>query len=125
MEEIESAHNQGRAVLIVTSLAREVDYVVAAIDSSEIPNMTVTGRTPLDQRLAASEKLRAGSALVVTAAFFAAMQNHCLTERAASGSRHREASTSSAIDWVLASQVTISLPKKALTNIEASVWSTS
>ncbi len=75
MEEMKSAHKQGRAVLIVTSLVREVDYVVAAIDSPEIPIMTVTARTPLDQRLTASGKLRAGSALVVTSLFFSAMQN--------------------------------------------------
>jgi hypothetical protein len=76
MEEIKSAHDQGRAVLIVTSLAREVDYVVAAIDSSEIPIIAVTGRTSLDQRLAAAEKLHEeGSTLIVTPLFFTAMQN--------------------------------------------------
>jgi superfamily II DNA or RNA helicase len=75
IDEMKSAYEQGRAVLIVTSLVREVDYLVAAIESPEIPIVTVTGRTPLDQRLAASEKVRAGSALVVTSLFFTAMQN--------------------------------------------------
>lgn len=75
IEEVKSAYKHGRAVLIVTSLAREIDYLVATIDSSEIPIMAVTGRTPIDQRLAAYEKLRAGSVLVVTSLFFTGMQN--------------------------------------------------
>jgi hypothetical protein len=74
-EEVKSAYKQGRAVLIITSLAREVDYLVAAIDSPEIPIIAVTGRNPLDQRLAAYEKLHAGSVLVVTPLFFTGMQD--------------------------------------------------
>jgi hypothetical protein len=72
---MKSAYEQGRAVLIVTSLVREVDYLAAAIESPEIPVITVTGRTPFDQRLAASAEVRAGSALVVTSLFFATIQN--------------------------------------------------
>ena len=75
VDEMKSAYGQGRAVLIVTSLVREVDYLAAAIESPEIPVITVTGRTPFDQRLAASAEVRAGSALVVTSLFFATIQN--------------------------------------------------
>jgi hypothetical protein len=75
IQEMKSASERGRTVLIVSSLVQEVDYLAAAIDSPEIPIVTVTGRAPLNQRLAASGKLRAGSVLIVTSLFFSSMQS--------------------------------------------------
>ena len=74
MEETRSASAEGRPLIIVTHLAQEVDYIVAAIRSPQVFVSTVTGRTPLEERLAAAEDLREGSVLVVTSVFFAAMQ---------------------------------------------------
>jgi hypothetical protein len=74
MEEIRSASGEGRPLVIVTGLAQEVDYLVAAIRSPQVSISTVTARTPPEERLAATENLRMGSVLVVTTAFFVAMQ---------------------------------------------------
>jgi hypothetical protein len=74
LEETRSATDEGRPLVIATGLAQEVDYLVAGISSPRVSISTVTARTPAEERLAATERLRMGNVLVVTDAFFAAMQ---------------------------------------------------
>ena len=74
MEEAKSARDEGRPVVIVADLAQEVDYIVAAIRSPQLPVSAVTGGTSPGERLAAAEDLREGGVLVVTPVFFADIQ---------------------------------------------------
>lgn len=72
--EVRLARDEDRPLVIVANLAQEVDYLVAATRSPEIQVSAVTGGTSSDEILVAAEELRRGNVLVVTSAFFAAIQ---------------------------------------------------
>ena len=74
IEEVKSARDEERPVVIVTDLAQEVDYIVAAIKSSQLPVSRVTGETSQSRRMMAADELRDGRVLVVTPEFFAHIQ---------------------------------------------------
>jgi hypothetical protein len=74
IEEARLAVDQGLPVVIVAGLVQEVDYLAAAIEADGIPVSIVTASMRFDERLGAADKLRPGTVLVVTSAFFTDMQ---------------------------------------------------
>lgn len=74
IEEVKSAFDLRLPVVISAGLIQEVDYLAVAIESHGLPVSAVTTSMRSEERLRAIENLRPGTALLVTAAFFADMQ---------------------------------------------------
>jgi hypothetical protein len=74
IEEVRSAFDLRLPAVISAGLVQEVDYLAAAIESHGFPVSTATASMRSEERLRAAENLRPGTALVVTAGFFADIQ---------------------------------------------------
>jgi hypothetical protein len=72
--EIESAIAEDRPVVVICERVREVDYVIAAMRSRNVPAEVMTGQTPTQERNLAVARFVAGGVIVATASVLSSMQ---------------------------------------------------